>query len=269
MLQGYGLRDVWTAFIDNFWELTLVRMSGLYTGGLDGVIWYLSAMLIGMAILYPLLLRHEDEMTHIVCPLLALFLYGYLCRNYSHPRDPGVWTGFAYKGLLRGIAGLSAGVTARIAVQWVERRLRGRSLTAFGSFMISLAEMVFLILPIRYMYLRTPSQTDYFYMFLMLILVILCFSNLGWESRLLRGRTWPGRISAILARYSLALYLSHIYFAQGIGSFPGAESWTDPQKMGVYLMLSFANGLLVLLLSTLCRRNAPGIRRAVKRLFIS
>ena len=267
--QSWSLRDAWTAFIDDFWELTLVRMSGLYTGGLDGVIWYLSAMLLGMAILYPLLRRHEDVMTHIVCPLLALFLYGYLCRTYGHPRDPGVWTGFAYKGLLRGIAGLSAGVTARMAVRRLQGRLRGRSLTGFGASMVTLAEVFLLAMTVRYMYLRTPAQTDYFYMFLLLLLVILCFSETGLENRLLRAHPWPGRLSAFLARYSLALYLSHIYFAQGMGGLLNGSIWSDGQLLTVYLVLAFGNAFVVMGLASAWRRHAAQIRTCVKSLFIS
>ena len=88
VVRQYGVLDYLKAFGNDFWELTLVKMSGLFTHGIDGAMWYLSAMLLGMAILYPLLRTKRDLMTHLVCPLIALFLYGYLCQAEGHPRDP-------------------------------------------------------------------------------------------------------------------------------------------------------------------------------------
>ena len=117
VVRQYGVLDYLKAFGNDFWELTLVKMSGLFTHGIDGAMWYLSAMLLGMAFLYPLLRTKRDLMTHLVCPLLALFLYGYLCQAEGHPRDPIVWLGLCYKGLVRAIAGLCTGVVICMAVR--------------------------------------------------------------------------------------------------------------------------------------------------------
>lgn len=181
VVRQYGVLDYLKAFGNDFWELTLVKMSGLFTHGIDGAMWYLSAMLLGMAILYPLLRTKRDLMTHLVCPLLALFLYGYLCQAEGHPRDPIVWLGLCYKGLVRAIAGLCTGVVICMAVRTL-KRFSPSGLTKTGNALAIGVQLLCLILAIRYMAEQEPSEYDYFYMFLLMLLVLISFSGFGLES---------------------------------------------------------------------------------------
>lgn len=302
--EQYGAKEAAHEFIRDFWELTMVKMSGLFVHGINGVMWYLSAMLLGMAVLYPLLRRHRDVMTHLVCPLLALFCYGYLCRTQNHPRDPVVWLGFLYKGMLRAFAGLCVGIVIRMAVERLQRKTP-RGLTGLGAALVTVCELFFLVLPVRYMALHKPGEQDYFYMFLLMLLVLLCFSRLGAEflpsrrgeeraekvdvpdfaqsagmqtsdnsalqesgsytAQLHRGKA---KVSSFLARYSLALYLSHIYFAQHINSILPEAAYAGGTRLAVYLVFSFANGLLVMALSSLWRRNRGRVSASLHRALV-
>lgn len=181
VVRQYGVLDYLKAFGNDFWELTLVKMSGLFTHGIDGAMWYLSAMLLGMAILYPLLRTKRDLMTHLVCPLLALFLYGYLCQAEGHPRDPIVWLGLCYKGLVRAIAGLCTGIVICMAVRRL-KRFSPSGLTKTGNALAIGVQLLCLLLTIRYMAEQEPSEYDYFYMFLLMLLVLLSFAGFGLES---------------------------------------------------------------------------------------
>ncbi len=224
------------AFEDDFWELTLVKMSGLFTHGIDGAMWYLSAMLLGMAVLYPLLRKKKDLMTHLVCPLLALLLYGYLCRAEGHPRDPAVWLGFAYKGLIRGVAGLCTGVVIRMAVRKMQREA-GNGLTRPGNALIAVIQVLCLVLVIRYMAVQKPTRYDYFYMFLLMVLVLFSFSGFGLE-KLLGKSAFLHRLSGFLGTV----------------------------RMAVYLILAFLNGFVVMGLAGIWRRKKPGEK--LKRLLV-
>ena len=256
VVRQYGVLDYLKAFGNDFWELTLVKMSGLFTHGIDGAMWYLSAMLLGMAILYPLLRTKRDLMTHLVCPLLALFLYGYLCQTEGHPRDPIVWLGLCYKGLVRAVAGLCTGVVICMAV----RRLKHFSpsgLTKTGNALAIGAQLLCLLLTIRYMAEQGPSEYDYFYMFLLMVLVLLSFAGFGLESVLGNSQRLH-LLSAFLGKYSLSLYLGHLYFAQHVNELFPEELYSGKIRMTVYLAAAFANGLLVMGLSALYRRYSRG-----------
>lgn len=252
VVRQYGVLDYLKAFGNDFWELTLVKMSGLFTHGIDGAMWYLSAMLLGMAILYPLLRTKRDLMTHLVCPLLALFLYGYLCQAEGHPRDPIVWLGLCYKGLVRAIAGLCTGVVICMAVRRL-KRFSPSGLTKTGNALAIGAQLLCLLLTIRYMAEQEPSEYDYFYMFLLMLLVLLSFAGFGLESVLGNSQRLH-LLSAFLGKYSLSLYLGHLYFAQHVNELLPEELYSGKIRMTVYLAAAFANGLLVMGLSALYRR---------------
>ena len=256
VVRQYGVLDYLKAFGNDFWELTLVKMSGLFTHGIDGAMWYLSAMLLGMAILYPLLRTKRDLMTHLVCPLLALFLYGYLCQAEGHPRDPIVWLGLCYKGLVRAIAGLCTGVVICVAVRRL-KRFSPSGLTKTGNALAIGAQLLCLLLTIRYMAEQEPSEYDYFYMFLLMVLVLLSFAGFGLESVLGNSQRLH-LLSAFLGKYSLSLYLGHLYFAQHVNELFPEELYSGKIRMTVYLAAAFANGLLVMGLSALYRRYSRG-----------
>ena len=256
VVRQYGVLDYLKAFGNDFWELTLVKMSGLFTHGIDGAMWYLSAMLLGMAILYPLLRTKRDLMTHLVCPLLALFLYGYLCQAEGHPRDPIVWLGLCYKGLVRAIAGLCTGVVICMAVRRL-KRFSPSGLTKTGNALAIGVQLLCLLLTIRYMAEQEPSEYDYFYMFLLMLLVLLSFAGFGLESVLGNSQRLH-LLSAFLGKYSLSLYLGHLYFAQHVNELLPEELYSGKIRMTVYLAAAFANGLLVMGLSALYRRYSRG-----------
>lgn len=256
VVRKYGVLDYLKAFGNDFWELTLVKMSGLFTHGIDGAMWYLSAMLLGMAFLYPLLRTKRDLMTHLVCPLLALFLYGYLCQAEGHPRDPIVWLGLCYKGLVRAIAELCTGVVICMAVRRL-KRFSPSGLTKTGNALAIGAQLLCLLLTIRYMAEQEPSEYDYFYMFLLMLLVLISFSGFGLESVLGNSQRLH-LLSAFLGKYSLSLYLGHLYFAQHVNELLPEELYSGKIRMTVYLAAAFANGLLVMGLSALYRRYSRG-----------
>ena len=256
VVRQYGVLDYLKAFGNDFWELTLVKMSGLFTHGIDGAMWYLSAMLLGMAILYPLLRTKRDLMTHLVCPLLALFLYGYLCQAEGHPRDPIVWLGVCYKGLVRAVAGLCTGVVICMAVRRL-KRFSPSGLTKTGNALAIGVQLLCLLLTIRYMAEQEPSEYDYFYMFLLMLLVLISFSGFGLESVLGNSQRLH-LLSAFLGKYSLSLYLGHLYFAQHVNELLPEELYSGKIRMTVYLAAAFANGLLVMGLSALYRRYSRG-----------
>ena len=256
VVRQYGVLDYLKAFGNDFWELTLVKMSGLFTHGIDGAMWYLSAMLLGMAILYPLLRTKRDLMTHLVCPLIALFLYGYLCQAEGHPRDPIVWLGLCYKGLVRAVAGLCTGVVICMAVRRL-KRFSPSGLTKTGNALAIGVQLLCLILAIRYMAEQEPSEYDYFYMFLLMLLVLLSFAGFGLESVLGNSQRLH-LLSAFLGKYSLSLYLGHLYFAQHVNELLPEELYSGKIRMTVYLAAAFANGLLVMGLSALYRRYSRG-----------
>lgn len=72
-------------------------------------VWYVSAMLISMTVLYPLLRKWRSIMIHIAIPFVSLIILGILLQNDHSILGPFEWTGIMYKGLLRGFADIGLG----------------------------------------------------------------------------------------------------------------------------------------------------------------
>ena len=51
-------------------------MSGMAGYRVNTVTWYISAMILAMLILYPLLIKYKDTFFFIIAPCLSIFLLG-------------------------------------------------------------------------------------------------------------------------------------------------------------------------------------------------
>ena len=104
------IRGFLSMLMDGFGEGSLLFMAGIGSTTFNAVMWYLSSMLISMAILYPLIRKYPDNMTKIILPVAVILMLGYLYQNYGTLRSPTQWIGFTYKGNIRAISEISMGV---------------------------------------------------------------------------------------------------------------------------------------------------------------
>ena len=259
LFQHKSLTEAVKMFISDFWELTLLKMSGIYLDGLNGVIWYVSAMLLCMAVLYPLLRRFPDMMKKIICPLAAVILMGILCQTQGNPRNPTVWMGILYKGNIRAFAELCMGVVC----YQVTQKICLIPWNKFSRIVIEGMQFVLYGIVILYMYLYKPGMQDFFSIFLFCIAVILSFSGLGAGSA-----AFDGKISAALGKFSTALFFSHLYYAQNLNHILPKQMHTA-EKVIIYLLCAFFTALIVAFISDLLRRNGQKIKKGLGRLFLT
>ncbi len=266
--EGYRGVKIWHVLRDDLFELTLVKMSGIFTGGLNGVMWYISSMLLCMAILYPLIRRFPNVVPRLVMPLTALFLLGYLCRETGHPRNPTAWLGFTYKGNLRAMAELCLGGVSYL----VAGRIRKLKFTEFGKWCVRLSTAAAYLMVIRYMYAQKPSETDFFYLFVLLYAVTMTFSGAGAFEKGTTGsmdrmsdsvKSGPGispqnllrRLGTFCATYSTSLFFAHLYIAQHLNAVMSPDRFDSAVRFWTYLGLSILNGFVVMGLSHLVTRG--------------
>ena len=74
-----------------------------------GNTWFLSALLISILILYPILLRNYKYATKIVFPMISLFVLGYQYATNVSISVSKNWAGHVYYGVLRALAEMSLG----------------------------------------------------------------------------------------------------------------------------------------------------------------
>lgn len=241
--EKLSLRGMAGLFVRDFFELGFLKMSGLYIGGLDGVVWYVSAMLLSMAVLYPLLRKFPDFFPKIVCPLVCIFIMGFLCRNYGHPRNPDKWIGFAYKGLLRALAELCLGVV----IYQISRKMQRTQWTRAARVLFTVFEAAAYLSFIAYMYYYGPTEKDFFFIALLAAAVTLSFAGTG-----LLSKRFDGRGASWCARFSTSLYFSHLYYAQHLNQIL-PQSLSAVPRVLVYLAFAFGTALFVMYFSDFIR----------------
>ena len=256
--KEYSLLQTVKLGVSSFFELTLIKMSGIYSVSLNGVTWYISTMLLCMAMLYPLIRKFPDIMTRIVTPLIALLLLGYLSGNYDAPRNPLQWIGATYKGNLRGMAELCLGVVCF----GVCKKIKSLSLSKLGKVLVSTAEWLCYLVAIWYMYTQKASHYDYFVIAIFMAGVTLSFSHQGIDASF-----FDRPFIAFLGKCSMPVFLCHTFFSKHL-NFILPESWTNNQKMVIYVFISVVTAAFVSAIAALLRRIAPKVRSFAKQLLI-
>ena len=101
-----------------------LNLSGLDGYEVVGATWYISAMILAMMFIYPLLLKNRNYFLWVFSPLVAVIGYG-IIRHEGFQTT--TWNGFYYGGMLRAFAGLCLGACTYVAAEWLGRKavLRG------------------------------------------------------------------------------------------------------------------------------------------------
>lgn len=244
-----------------FFEMFFIRTAG-FTGQVspNRATWYLSAMLLGMAILFPLLLKKREMFTLWFAPLAAIFLYAYINITWDNGLAGTTgWSGIATKGMLRALAGLCLGASCYT----VADKLGRLQLKWPGKLLASLAGTACFLFVGVYAYQYKNSAYDFVLVMLLGIGVTIAFSGVGWVFELLSRSFCLSKICTVLSKFSVALFLSHGYWSNTLEVFFPTLSGT--RMLLVYIAISFGNALLLMLVSKLIRNLWPKLKGWMKR----
>ena len=244
-------------------ELTLLNQAGLSFPFFSNVSWYLSALVIASAIIYPLLKKYQKTFSSLVAPILGILICCFLIHyNNGHLRGPGNYICFAYEGFFRGFAELLLGITAYELVL----RLKKVNFTKIGS--IALSVVCFSSLAFVFLFnalYKRAIKVDYISLILLLIGVVVAFS----------GKTFffekcNNKIFYYLERLSLPLYLNNCIFIYIIDSelIKGAFTLSYPLKFVLVILLTILFSALELYLMKYIMRLYDKIKNRCKKIII-
>ena len=252
---GYTFIEAGNFLAGGIWEMGLLHMGGLNPQGLNSAVWYLSSMLIAMAILYPILRKYKDGGRLVAIPLAVLLLFGYLYAEFGSLRVPFGWTGWTFRGNLRAIADLGLGVICYGATQ----RFAALPLNHFAKGLLTVAKYGCYAALIAYMYGKQSNVMDFFLLLVIMLAILLTFSR-----QTLGQQIFNNKFIAFLGKYSLPLYLSHYWWVKVLNIWlPGSMSAME--KTIVYMAMALASGGLVMALSALWKKLRPA--RLLKQCF--
>lgn len=242
-----GLTAVGTVklFVYSLPNLLMLDMTGLKFTLVAGYIWFISAMLIAIAILYPILRRWYSVFTRVVAPLLAVLLLGWLSVTYGHLTTVSEWTGLTYKGVLQAVAEIALGCAAFALCE----RFKAMEFTKFGKVFLLLLELFGYAATFVYAFSH-KSETFYFYLVFFLALSI----SISFSGQTRTSQMRSNKLVTFLGKLSLPIYLNQYYVLTVV------EQYTDGMN-GNLRMLLFVLGCLVM--ATICLVTVDFLRKKI------
>lgn len=179
----------------------VMQMTGAFQPeGLIGVAWYLSSMLIAMAIIYPVCKRYYRTYTTLIAPVLGILIAGALIHETGHLANATQWILFSYKGNFRAFAEIGLGTTC----YEVSRRIAGYTFNRIQKAAFSVLGTVCYFSAILYFVSPLDKELHGVMLCVHCIALIISFSGIGLLSE---KQIFQKRWIMYLGELSLPLYL--------------------------------------------------------------
>lgn len=248
-------KGIMQTLADCIWELLFVSQSGLFPMRVNGVVWYISTMLLAMAILYPLLRKYKEFFFQIGALLISIFIFGYMFKTFGNLRTPTKWLSFTFKGNIRGFAEICLG----ISLYPISLKLGKLSLSKLSRFVIFIFEHFGYLGLIFCSLQRDITEYDFIVLFFAALSIMLSFSRQS-----LFHNIYNNSFSLWLRQFSFSLYLSHVFYANSLSKL--LPTWSYSKLLILYLFLSFSTGLVVMYVSKLLQKLWPKLKSYILKL---
>ncbi|MCI8855587.1 MAG: acyltransferase [Clostridiaceae bacterium] len=214
-------------------QYLMLEMSGAYVDGIAAISgrWYLSSMLLAMAILFPVFIRLDRHTARILFILIGIFGLGYLKQNYNGIMENYVWNGFAGLGLIRGISEIALGTICFDAAQWISN-IR---FTLLGKLLVTSVKICCYLS--AFLYGNNILMIDpLIVLFLLMAAVTLSYSRCGWMVDDIPVFSCSGTLGKI----SLPLYIMHVPISEMVQTLAGYDFAASHVPYIILLCLSVA-----------------------------
>ena len=102
------------------------------------IIWYITAMLIVEAMLFPILIKYKKNYVYNISFLLVFFLLSHMIIRYGNITDPWDYATYSYKGIIRALLDMNIG----IMIYGILDRFKRIEFTDFSKFVLTIIEIV-------------------------------------------------------------------------------------------------------------------------------
>ena len=209
LICRYALTD-YAAKADEFryyvWDLLMLRVAGLHGETMPdtvvGATWYLMAMILAMAVLYPMLRANKDVFLHIIAPLLSVFLYGWFSQLFGKI----YWSLDFYRGVCLGLLRAIAGISLGCVIYLVCQRLKAVAFKRIKLIQIiaTAVELYIAVFIITTSIQEKNGQIDFICVLLEAVLLVIEFGGFSLINEAVKN--W--RIGWI-GNFTMALFLCH------------------------------------------------------------
>ena len=217
---GYDVGEsIISSLMTFFGDVSCLSMFGMPFIMGNVAVWYLSGMMVGLMITYPLVLRYGHSFSKYAAPVIGLMCIAACLRFTGMLFGPHEEVWGLVKGLLESVGSLCLGYFVFECIQ----KLKAVNFTSFGSHLMSFIELGCYILSIVMMFSWSQIYTGHLeghlpqawyemaITFLMVVAVVFTLSGKTSLAFDVSERPMLKRLSTFLATSSLVLYLSNYY----------------------------------------------------------
>lgn len=229
-------------------DLLFLNSSGLPHWYIFSASWYLSAMLIGLAVIYPIMRKNRDLFFNIIAPLTAILLYSVMLEKDGYIVGPDMWYYVVTKGVLRSIAGLCLGSVAFALCERIKKRRYSTPVSVLFS-LLNIAAMAYAFIVLSKSDLDQSVTPAVIFMFFL----CLCISASGVS---VMSSFFNYSPFAYLGKLSMSIYLCHQCVASLISgiinrfsvlkAYTASTSPYRPLVLLIYIILSVLLGIVCL-----------------------
>ncbi|MCR4594584.1 MAG: acyltransferase [Clostridiales bacterium] len=177
----------------------LLNMTGLKMANPNNIEWYLSAMIICMAIIYPVCRKYYYRFSRYWAPLIGILLMGYIVGQTGCVTGVEVEMGPVKKGLIRAFAEICIGVFAFELCRFID----SLNLNKKARMLLTAIEIATFIFVSLMVVLTLGKKYEIFCLAATFVLVVLSFSSSTYGRKL-----FDNKFVYFLGSISLPVYLS-------------------------------------------------------------
>lgn len=212
--------------------------------------WYLGALFLGMALIYPFILKYGDKFCSYAAPLIFMFCSGWLYQNVGTYRVTWSFGQFVSRSLVRSVAMLCMGVF----VYWLSTHTREIKSQGY-KVLFTIISAGCWYASFKFFDSHLPKDRIFAIVYLMGIGVLLEAKKGTYFSGLFNNK-----VSTFLGKISFPMYLNQNWVRRLM--IRAKLSWSYPKCMLVFLGVTLIFSLLSLLLAHLYKKYRAKKREA-------
>lgn len=235
----FSFRGMLKDGMDSVWELLFISEAGFFGYKANAVTWYISAMLLAMFLIFPIMRKYGKEFYFIIAPLMLIFLMGITNHEWGNYRAPHAWVGYFYKSFIRAVMGITFGCLCYKA----GAKVREVHYTNVGKVLFTFVEWSGYGAVIAWTFNHKGSKTDWILVLLLAISIVVSFSQVSLTDNYFSSHQFVSK----LGEFSFSLFLGHGYWSHKMKFlFPNLNYI---QRLPIYITISFVTGIIIMLVS--------------------
>lgn len=189
------------------YDFLLLQNYGIQSPSMVGVIWYLTAMMLAVWLIYPIM-RRAYEMFMYIAPFVSVFLTGIIIVNCGTLDSPNTFLfGWANTGFMRAISAISVGAVVYYLSRKVEKIYVGKA----GTVVLTVLELAGYAWVGDFIF--APKEENIYYDVMAVLVIATSFLIAMSQKTLLWGK-FDNTICIFLGKITVPIFLCHFYCVQ-------------------------------------------------------